>query len=169
MWKALSQWLKPDLTVDQIDQIPLTLMTQWKIKGVIMDVDNTLLSRIASEPEQAVQEWVGILKEQVSIVLLSNNIPSRIHRASNSLELPYIAWTIKPWSYYFKKALKKLQLSSNEVCVIGDQLFTDVLGGKILGTKTIYVRPIDLRHEMLWTRGMRYFEKKVMASWTNNP
>ena len=168
MWKALSQWLKPDLMVDRIDTIPLTLFAQWNIKGVIMDVDNTLLSKTASEPQQSVKEWIEILKEQVSIVLLSNNIPSRIRRASDPLALQYIAWTIKPWSYYFRKALKKLQLSSDEVCVIGDQLFTDVLGGKILGTKTIYVLPIDLHHEMLWTRGMRYLEKKVIRAWTNN-
>jgi uncharacterized protein len=169
MWKALSEWLKPDLLVSQISDIPTELLVQWQVKGIILDVDNTLLPKKASEPEQTVQAWIKTIKEQFKIILLSNNIPSKIRRAADPLELEYIAWTIKPWSCYFRKAFKKLQLNGTEVCVIGDQVFTDILGGKLLGTKTILVHAIDLGHEMLWTRIMRYFERKVMAVWTNNP
>jgi len=169
MWKALKEWLKPDLMVAQINDIPIALIAQWGARGVILDVDNTLLSRKANEPDQTVQAWVKSLKKQSNVILLSNNIPSKIRRAADPLELEYIAWTIKPWSCYFRKALKKLQLSSSEVCVIGDQLFTDVLGGKLLGTKTILVQAIDLKNEMIWTKLMRFFERKVLKSWMNNP
>ncbi len=167
--KMSNCFLLPDRIEEKLSHVPLSIISDWGIKGIILDVDNTLLAKSAKRPDDEVLEWVERWKKHVNIVLLSNNIPSKIQRASIPLDLPYIAWTIKPLPWYFSKALKKLGLGSSEVCVIGDQLFTDILGGKWAGTKTVYIRPINLKHEMIWTKGMRFLERKVMKQWTISP
>ncbi len=167
MCKALSiNSLKPDLFYERLTDIPFQILLDWKVKGIIMDVDNTLLSKTSQKPDKDVLDWVLKLKQMWDVIIVSNNIPSKIQRASNPLDLPYIAWTIKPLPWYFTKALKRLKMKASEVCVIGDQIFTDILGGKLIGAKTIYVRPINLAHEMLWTKGMRIIERKVIKQWT---
>ncbi len=167
MWKIAEKKLFPDLMVERISDISPQLLSEWKLKGVILDVDNTLLSKKANAPDDDILTWVKSLKSTLSVVLLSNNIPSRIQRASIPLDLPYIAWTMKPIPWYFKKALRFLKLQPHEVCMIGDQLFTDILGAKWVGAKTIYVRPMDLQNEAYWTKCMRKLEKRVMRRWKN--
>ncbi len=167
MWNVVEKKITPDLMVDRISHISPELLTKWKLKGVILDVDNTLLSKKANVPDDDIFDWVESIRPMMNIVLLSNNIPSRIHRASMPLDLPYIGWTMKPFPWYFKKALRFLNLCPDEVGMIGDQLFTDILGAKWSGVgKTIYVRPMDLRYESCWTKCMRKLEKKVMLQWT---
>jgi hypothetical protein len=158
---------KPDAIYKRIEDISLSLLEEWGIKGIILDVDGTLLSRKAKEVKPAVIDWVMQAKAHYKILILSNNSPKKIQRASELLDLPYIAWTIKPYRCYFQKALRKLQLNPDQVCTIGDQLFTDIEGGKRVGTKTVYVYPIAPEEDMLWTRWRRIFEKKLLTEWVN--
>jgi HAD superfamily phosphatase (TIGR01668 family) len=159
--------LKPNAIFQKIQDIPLSLLEEWGVKGVILDVDGTLLSRKQNEATPAVVDWVLQAKKKFSILIVSNNTPKKIKRISDPLDLPYIAWTIKPFRYFFKKALRKLCLPPEQVCTIGDQLFTDIEGGKRVGTKTIYVFPIAPQDDMFWTKGRRYFEKKYLSRWVN--
>jgi len=158
---------KPDAIYQRIEDIPLSLLVGWGIKGIILDVDGTILSRKAKTVKPSVIDWVLKAKEMFQILIVSNNSPNKIHRASVALGLPYIAWTLKPYAYYFRKALRKLQLEPDQVCTIGDQLFTDIEGGKRVGTKTVYVFPIAPEEDMPWTRWRRLFEKKYLMEWVN--
>jgi HAD superfamily phosphatase (TIGR01668 family) len=159
--------LKPDCIVKRIQDLPFSLLEEWGIKGIILDVDGTLLSRKEKMVQPEVGEWITEAKKRFQILIVSNNTPKKIKRVSEPFDLPYIAWTIKPFRYYFKKALKKLCLPPEQVCTIGDQLFTDIEGGKKVGTRTIYVFPIAPQDDMVWTKGRRCFEKKYLSQWVS--
>jgi HAD superfamily phosphatase (TIGR01668 family) len=158
---------KPNAIYKRIQDIPLSLLEDWGVKGIILDVDGTLLSRKQSEASPEVVAWVQQAKKRFSILIVSNNTPKKINRVSVPLDLPYIAWTIKPLQYFFRKAIHKLCLPPEQICTIGDQLFTDIEGGKRIGTKTIYVFPIAPEDDMCWTKARRYFEKKYLTRWVN--
>ena len=72
---------------------------------------------------------------------------------------------IETINIFYKLALLRLGLNANEVCVIGDQVFTDILGGKLIGAKAIYVEPINEKEDSGWTRFVRLFEKKLLKKW----
>ena len=158
---------KPDAIYKQIQDIPLLLLKEWGVKGIILDVDGTLVSRKHKDIDPAVYSWVMEAKKQFQILILSNNTHKKIQRVSIPLALPYIAWTLKPYRYFFKKALQKLCLPPEQVCTIGDQLFTDIEGGKKVGTKTIYVFPIAPADDMFWTRWRRNYERKYLDQWVS--
>jgi HAD superfamily phosphatase (TIGR01668 family) len=157
--------LKPDKIFQRIQDIPFHLLEEWGIRGIILDVDGTLLSRKEKEATKEVVSWLLEAKKQFNILIVSNNTPKKINRVSKPLDLPYIAWTIKPLRYFFRKALRQLDLPPEQVCTIGDQLFTDIEGGKRVGTRTIYVYPIAPQDDMCWTKTRRFFEKKYLSRW----
>lgn len=157
--------LKPDALFQKIQDIPFALLEEWGVKGIILDVDGTLLSRKQKEAKPEVLAWVMEAKQRFSLLIVSNNTPNKIKRVSEPLSVPYIAWTIKPYRYFFHKALKKLSLPPEQVCTIGDQLFTDIKGGKQVGTRTIYVYPIAPEDDMCWTKGRRFWERRYLSRW----
>lgn len=161
----LIDFLKPDLFVNKVSDIKISKLIEWDIEGLILDVDNTLLSRKDINISKDVQLWGNEANKKFKIIILSNNSTSKILRAAKPLNISFIAWTLKPLKIYYKIALLRLKLPSCKVCAIGDQIFTDILGGKLLGMKTIYVKPINEKEDSLLTKFVRIFEKKLINRW----
>ncbi|WP_038070992.1 YqeG family HAD IIIA-type phosphatase [Thermus scotoductus] len=126
------------------------------LKGVILDLDNTLLPYGEEEPLPEHQAWLEALKAEVPVYLLSNALPDRFARIQGRLGLPGHAPALKPW-LGFQRALKALGLPPQEVAVVGDQIFTDVLGGNLVGAYTVLVPPLRER-EFFYTRFIRMLE-----------
>lgn len=126
------------------------------LQGVILDLDNTLLPYGEEEPSPEHRAWLEALKAEVPIYLLSNALPERFARIQGRLGLPGHAPALKPW-LGFRRALKALGLSPQEVAVVGDQIFTDVLGGNLVGAYTVLVPPLRER-ELFYTRFIRMLE-----------
>jgi uncharacterized protein len=162
----LDKILKPDLILPRITQIDINKLFEWNIKGIIIDVDNTILSRYSKEIDKDISIWINHAKKYFKIIILSNNSRRRILRAAKPLEIPYLPWTLKPLSIYYHIALMKINLFPNEVCAIGDQIFTDILGGKLFHLKTIYINPINPNEDSSWTKFVRIFERKLIKKWT---
>lgn len=108
------------------------------LKGVILDLDNTLLPYGEGDLPEAYRAWLSDLKGAVPVYLLSNALPERFARVQRLLDLPGHAPALKPW-FGFRKALKALGLPAREVAAVGDQVFTDVLGGNLVGAYTVLV------------------------------
>ena len=142
--------LKPDRIFDSIQLIPIKLFETWNVKGIILDVDNTLLPRTANDINSEVVEWVEEIKKKFRVIIISNNSKKKIERVSIPLDLPYIPWAIKPLKIYFKMAEKRLELKPESICMIGDQLFTDIKGAKnddafkIELNESIFIRQIKI-------------------------
>ncbi|SDF42030.1 hypothetical protein SAMN04488243_15210 [Thermus arciformis] len=138
----------------------LHLTPEWLrargLKGVILDLDNTLLPYGDEELPEAYRAWLLALREAVPVYLLSNALPERFARVQKALGLPGHAPALKPW-LGFRRALKALGLPAEEVAVVGDQVFTDVLGGNLVGAYTVLVPPLRER-EFFYTRFIRMLE-----------
>ncbi|HHU33147.1 MAG TPA: YqeG family HAD IIIA-type phosphatase [Clostridia bacterium] len=155
-------FLKPDLYVDSILDIPIDLLVESKIKGLIVDLDNTITEWNSPELKKEIFEWFAHLKiKQINACIASNNSHSRVSHIGQYLGIPAISKAGKPRRRSFLQAMKLLNTLPESTAVIGDQLFTDILGGKRLGLYTILVKPLNPR-EFIGTRLMRQLEKIVL-------
>ena len=123
--------------------LPLEVFSDRGIESLVLDVDCTLLPRHSQVLPERVVRWVHDARQQFRLHLFSNN-PSRrrIEAVANSFELPYAAGAGKPRRGPLRQVLEQLQLPAQQVALIGDRVFTDVLAGNRLGLFTVLVHPI---------------------------
>jgi len=154
----------PKLVVDSIREIDLDFLRNNGIRGIITDLDNTLVGAREPDATPEVLEWLKRLDEYgFRIVIVSNNHLPRVERFAKPLGIPFLHRAKKPTRTPFRKALALLQLTSEQVAVVGDQLMTDIYGGNRLGMFTILVNPIAPQDEGFGTRINRRLEKIVRA------
>ncbi|NEQ50653.1 MAG: YqeG family HAD IIIA-type phosphatase [Leptolyngbya sp. SIO3F4] len=140
------QLLQPDLALGgSILRLTPELIVRYRLKGLILDVDETLVSFKQNQPGDEVCRWLEQIQAMlVKVVLVSNNVShSRISRIASTLGVKqfYIA-AGKPSRRKLREAVELMQLPHNEVAMVGDRLFTDVLGGNRLGLFTVLVEPM---------------------------
>jgi len=158
----LLEVLKPDQHLNDIFELDAKYLQSLGIKGIISDMDNTIVPWNNRNLSPRLAEWFAMLKKMgFKLFIISNNSKDSGGQLAFELGIPAIFYAVKPRRKAFRKALEHMQLSSNEVAVIGDQIFTDVLGGNRLGLYTILVTPISEK-EFIWTKLMRLLEKKVL-------
>ena len=157
--------LYPNLYLTNIKEITLELLKEIRIKGLILDVDNTLIDYDKNLIEGA-KEWCDNLKQNnIKICILSNtNKVKKVEKVAKILDLEYIYFAHKPNKKGFYKAKDLLNLKEEEIATVGDQIFTDVLGGNKVGMYTILTKPIDER-DILITRIKRPFEKLIIKKY----
>lgn len=133
------------------------------IRCLIFDLDNTIVAAKESIPNKKVLYLIKKLKKKFDVYILSNNSSKkRVSNVCKLLEINFISFAMKPFSFGFKRLLKKYKYSPNEVCIIGDQIMTDVLGGNNMEIFTVLVEPID-SNELKVTSVNRFFERKKIA------
>lgn len=151
----------PKIHLDSVYDITISLLSENNIRGLILDVDNTLVAQYVAEPDQKLREWIDKLnKNSIKLCIVSNGSTKRVHKFNDSLGLPIISRAKKPSRNGFIKALDIMRLAPDQVAVVGDQLFTDMWGGNRLGMFTILVTPIDKKEEF-FVMLKRYLEKIV--------
>lgn len=156
--------LIPQKNVRSIYEIDVQALWDAGIRGIITDLDNTL---VGAKHPQATPELLVWLKQLQTIgfkvVIVSNNNKLRVSRFSEPLSIPYIFRAKKPGNSAFRKAMGMMALAPQQTVVIGDQMLTDVLGGNRLGLYTILVLPIELRDEGFFTKINRRIEKAALS------
>ncbi|MGL5080880.1 MAG: YqeG family HAD IIIA-type phosphatase [Microcoleaceae cyanobacterium] len=136
--------LQPDLILGSsvLDLTPDLLQTHH-LKGLVLDVDETLVPITQSGVSDLLQHWVETIKPVATLWLVSNNISQpRISGIAQALELPYISSAGKPSRRKLRRAVEAINLPVEQVGMVGDRLFTDVLAGNRLGMFTILVEPM---------------------------
>jgi len=170
--KKILKKFYPSLYVDEISEIPLAMLKKKGISGLIIDLDNTIAPWDQPMLTQSAEKWLYQAKTSgFKICLVSNSIISRVNYFKEELNIPGIPMAQKPRRTSFRKAMGTMALSEKQVAVIGDQIFTDVLGGNRLNLYTILVNPIN-RKEFFFTRLVRLAEKFVIKrflKWIDNP
>jgi hypothetical protein len=150
--------LTPDELVESIYEIDLGQLKDRGIQAIIADLDNTLVPWGSSEVDDTLRKWVDdINRAGINLAIISNNSSSRVEKMSSRLGVFAISKAIKPRRGGFRSIAARFGLTPNQVAVVGDQLFTDVLGGNRTGMYTILVTPLNSR-EFIGTRLMRRLE-----------
>ena len=135
--------LYPNELFNNVREIKIEFLRKNKINALILDVDNTLID-YEKNLDEATVRWAEGLKEQgIKLYILSNsNKKEKVKTVAEKLKIEYEYFGKKPLKLGFKKVQKKLQENPENIGVVGDQIFTDVLGGNICKMFTILVEPI---------------------------
>lgn len=115
------------------------------IKGLILDVDNTLTPHDAPVPAKGIVRWLEDMKNNgIKLIIVSNNHAGRVKPFADPLGLDFVSDSGKPLKRGYIAAMRKMGLSPDETAAVGDQLFTDVWGANFSKIKMIYVEPMEL-------------------------
>jgi HAD superfamily phosphatase (TIGR01668 family) len=155
--------LSPDYYLCSVSDIDLGELRTRGVDTLLVDLDNTLLPRDSESVPDSARSWVRSLSaEGFKVCLVSNNWHHRVSVVAGELGLELVAKAVKPLPFAFLRALRKVGSKRSRAAVVGDQLFTDVAGGKLLGMVTVMVLPLsqsDLPH----TLALRRIERVLLA------
>ena len=155
----------PEFCFNSFDEVTAEFLSSNGIKGVVLDVDNTLEPYENPEPSQKVLDWLLSLSEAgISAAIVSNNGRERIERFNKSLHLPAYYKAKKPFKKNILLALSDMGVEKQNAALLGDQVFTDVWAAHNAGIKAILVPPIKDKRDIL-TRTKRLLEVPVLKSY----
>ena len=152
----------PNLYLDSVKDINATLLKKNNINGIILDVDNTLIDYYRNLVEGA-EMWCNDLKnEGIKCIILSNsNKKDKVSDVAKKLDVESLMFAKKPLKSGFRRALERLELKPENVAVVGDQLFTDVIGAKRMGMFSILVKQVGPK-DIFITKLKRPIESAIM-------
>lgn len=134
--------LMPTMSIDSVTDIDIKLLRSLNIKSILLDVDNTLASHGSQEPFKGVIEWSYKIREQnIKIIIISNNFKNRVAPFAKKFNLPFVSLALKPSPLGFLRAKKFLHCKPENTVVVGDQVFTDILGANLAHMKSILLTP----------------------------
>ncbi len=155
--------LSPDYYYRSVPDIDLDRLTADGIDTLFVDLDNTLLPRNSGDIPASSRAWADEVRSRgFKVCLVSNNWHERVKGVAEQLGFELVAKAVKPLPFAFWRALSKCGSKRSSAATVGDQIFTDVLGGKLLGMRAILVVPLsqsDLPHTLL----LRKAEKALLA------
>lgn len=151
--------LTPHEAQVSLTEIDPAALAEQGYKLVLLDVDNTLLPWKAHELPQATLDWCARAKSAgLQIALVSNTRhPERLKRLAQALDVPIAEGKFKPSPSMYRNAVERAGVRLEEAVMIGDQLFTDVLGANRAGIASIWIRPMA-RREFVGTKFSRFAE-----------
>ena len=158
----------PDYTVDHFALLDLPRLKRQGIKILFCDIDNTIskIGDTACSPE-AFRFIERVRSYGIEPILFTNNTKAHVERVLGGYpDVELISFTCKPFPFSFWRALKKRHLKTHEAVVLGDQLFTDILGGQIAGIETVLCAPLS-ENERKDTQFLRLLENQVYQFWEN--
>lgn len=153
---------KPDMYVKDIYSVDYKKINSFGIKCIMFDLDNTLVPYYKTKPSRKIKDFIEQLKRMgFKVIIFSNSGKKRLTPFKNVLEVDCSYSSKKPFQKKFKKVLNEYGYNQSEVCMIGDQLLTDIYGGNRMGIFTILVKPIT-KKEAFITRFNRIIENKII-------
>jgi hypothetical protein len=155
--------LYPKLYVSSLFDIDIQNLYQTGIRGILFDLDNTIIPRTADVFSAEVSSWLKEIRgSNFKACIISNNNSKRVSKLAGELDLPAVCYAVKPRRKPFRQALELLGTCPEQTAVVGDQVFTDILGGNRLGMFTILVTPMDGKEFWATRLISRQLEKLVL-------
>ena len=143
--------LMPHYLIKDVYDLTDTFLKEHQVQGIIFDVDNTLVGFRVPVPTEELLAFLTRLKEQgIKMAIASNNSRKRVGRFAEGLELPAYHRCMKPLGFRLMKIRRDFGLSAKNILVVGDQIYTDMLGGNCAGMQTALVEPIDTKETLLF-------------------
>ena len=154
--------LRPDLTVQNLEEVDCHKLRARGIRALLMDLDNTLVPWNSHDLAPETRLWLEEAKVcGLGLCLVSNAHSRRLERVLEGLDIPFVPKARKPRKAGFRNGLKMLHALPGETAIVGDQLFTDVLGGNRLGLYTIFISHYG-GPEQWWMTGIRRIENWLL-------
>lgn len=154
----------PDNYMSSTYEIDFDAYYEKGYRGIIFDIDNTLVPHGAPADERSKKLFAHLKKLGYKVVLLSNNKEPRVKMFNDVVQVSYIFKAGKPLVKNYLKAMEMMGTNNENTIFVGDQLFTDVWGAKRTGIHNVLVQPIDKKEEIQIVL-KRYLEKIVLASY----
>lgn len=154
----------PDAYIASAYVIDYKKLYQEGYRGVIFDIDNTLVEHGAPADERSIALIQELKRLGFAVMLLSNNKEPRVKLFNDAVKVGYIHKAGKPGTANYVKAMQIMGTDRAHTIFVGDQLFTDVWGAKRAGIRSFLVQPIDKKEEIQIVL-KRYLEKMVLASY----
>lgn len=154
----------PDCYMNSTYEIDFDGYYEKGYRGVIFDIDNTLVPHGAPADERSKKLFAHLKELGYKVVLLSNNKEPRVKMFNDVVKVSYIFRANKPSVKNYVKAMEMMGTNKENTLFVGDQLFTDVWGAKRTGIHNVLVKPIDKKEEIQIVL-KRYLEKIVLASY----
>ena len=172
----IKKYFMPNDYVQSVFQIDIEKLANSGFKGIITDLDNTLVGWDVKTPTKEIQEWFKKANDLgLTITIVSNNNEKRVSGFSKDLDVDFIFKARKPMGRAFKKAIQHMNIKPEETIVIGDQMLTDVLGGNNNGLYTIMVVNVKKTdgfltrlNRIIERRLLNYFKRKGYITWEEN-
>lgn len=153
----------PEEHVASILDIKPEMLKKRGIRGLITDLDNTLVAWNEASITPELVSWFASLEQAgIATMVLTNNSERRVKAFIGTSNIPYVFRAKKPLLVGFKRAMTKMNLRKDELVVVGDQIMTDIWGGNRIGVHTILVVPIAANDGWL-TRLNRLAERLILS------
>jgi len=153
----------PSLTLDKVQDISEEILEKNGIKGLILDIDNTLVPSHMKEADENTVKWIEKMKSAgFRVCVVSNASKKRVIKFNERLKLCAVHRASKPGTKAFKKAARLMDVKVENTAVVGDQIFTDIYGGNRAKMFTILVKPIHAR-ENFFVMLKRLPEKVILS------
>lgn len=155
--------LSPTRYISRVEHIDLDALWASGKRAILLDRDNTLVPRDRTEAPASVAAWLDHARELgFELIMVSNNWhKSHVSRSAGELKMDFIYFACKPLPFAISAGMRRLGANKSQAVMVGDQLYTDVWGGKLAGVDTILVKPQT--HVDLWyTQIFRIFERRAL-------
>lgn len=134
----------PTVAVDHVTDITPELIRAMKASAVLLDVDNTLAVHGSQIPLDGSIEWAWRLRnDHIKIIIVSNNFKNRVAPFAQKYDLPFLSLAFKPLPLAYYRAMHKMGVRRKDTVVVGDQIFTDVIGANLSLMKSILLVPTE--------------------------
>lgn len=161
--------LKPDLQVADITELTPELLQRLGADAVMVDLDDTIVPSGCEHMAARVKEWSAALQAGgVKLIILSNGTKERVERWAAELGIPGLHMSGKPLRGAFRRGLALLGSEPSRTVMVGDQLFTDVLGARLMGVRSVLVSPLS-PGKLLHTRLLRKLERFILRRNNGQP
>ena len=154
-------FLYPREYINSTYEIDFDKLYKQGYRGIIFDIDNTLVPHGAPADERAISLFTHLKEIGFSCMLLSNNKEPRVKMFNDAVDVDYIYKAGKPKPSGYKKAMHRLGTTTDNTLFVGDQIFTDIVGANLAGIRTILVKPIHPKEEIQIVL-KRFLEKPIL-------
>lgn len=151
----------PSVAVEKAVEITPELLQAMGIKALILDVDNTLAQHGSPKPLEGTIEWSHRIRGAgIQMIILSNNTRSRVAPFAKKYEIPFLSMCMKPLPVAYWRGVRRMGIKCRETAIVGDQIFTDVLGANLSCMRSILLTPVSEEKSVSF-RIRRRLEKRI--------
>jgi HAD superfamily phosphatase (TIGR01668 family) len=159
----LTRLVEPHVRLDTVLDLTVERLRQLGVDALLIDVDCTLKSYRTEIVSAEVAAWLDELRAAgIGLCLVSNGRARRIRQLAHPLNLPFVAKACKPLPFGCHAAIRKMGFDPRRTAMVGDQLFADVIAGRLAGLSSVLVRPIAPDEEPWFTRIKRPLERLLL-------
>ena len=147
----------PAVMTDALTDLTPDLLMERGIRLLMLDFDNTIVPYTTSTPEPLMEQWLLDMKQtDIEVCVVSNSKKDRVKIFCANYGIPCITHAKKPFTKGIGECLEKFQIPASQAAIVGDQIFTDTLGGNLAGITPILVRAID--NHNFWLKARHVLE-----------